>query len=95
MLQKSKSISRKSPKRERTRARDGKQNVIGAKVRAIRLKLTPKASLEDIAGRLASQGVLLSRSSINKIELRQRTVNDVEIIALARALRVKVAELFE
>ncbi len=91
MLRKTKS----APKRERTRAKDGKQNVIGTKIRALRRRLVPKASLEDIAGRLAAQGVLLTRSSINKIELRQRTVTDVEIIALARALRVKVVDLFE
>jgi len=55
----------------------------------------PKVSQEDLAGRLASRGILLGQAQVAKIENGQRPIKDFELWAIARALRVTVQELFE
>jgi len=47
-----------------------------------------------VDGRLASQGILLDRSALSRIESQDRYLMDYEIAAIARALKVSVAWLF-
>jgi len=69
--------------------------VVGKQVRKIRLGLKPVATQEDLAGRLAAGGFdNLTRVLVNRIEAGKRTVIDVEIVALAKALKVPVQRLF-
>lgn len=70
------------------------RNIIGDRVRQARLRLTPAVSQDDLAGRLARQGVALDRSAISRIESRDRYIMDYEAAALAKSLRVSVAWLF-
>ena len=72
----------------------GGRNVIGQKLREIRLKMSPSVSLEDLAGRLAARGVHLDRSAIGRIENQNRYVLDYELKALASALRTDVQAFF-
>ena len=71
-----------------------KRNLIGARVRQARQKASPVVSQDDLAGRLAGQGILLDRSAISRIESQSRYVMDYEAAALARALKITVAWLF-
>ena len=71
-----------------------KRNVIGAKLRALRLAQTPEVTLEDLAGKLAARGVRLDRSAIGRIENGNRYVLDYELWALAKALRTEPGRLF-
>jgi HTH-type transcriptional regulator, cell division transcriptional repressor len=48
------------------------RNLIGRRVRQARLKLKPPVSQDDLAGRLAGQGILLDRSAISRIEGQTR-----------------------
>jgi HTH-type transcriptional regulator, cell division transcriptional repressor len=69
-------------------------NLVGEQVRKIRLGLTPLVTQEDLAGRLAVGGFEnLTRVVVNRIEAGKRTVLDVELVALAKALRVSVQQL--
>jgi hypothetical protein len=70
------------------------KNVIGHRVREARLASKPQCSQEDLCGRLARQGVQLNQASLSKLENRQRYVLDYEIVALAKALKLKVGWLF-
>jgi transcriptional regulator with XRE-family HTH domain len=72
----------------------GGRNVIGQKLREIRLQMSPSVSLEDLAGRLAARGVHLDRSAIGRIENQNRYVLDYELKALASALRTDVQAFF-
>ena len=77
------------------KTRNAKQrNLIGRRVRQARLKCNPQVSQEDLAGRLAGQGILLDRSAISRIEGLTRYVMDYEVAAIARALKVPLASLF-
>ena len=70
------------------------RNLIGARIRAARLKCNPSVSQEDLAGRLATQNILLDRSAISRIENQERYLMDYEIAAIAKALKVSVTWLF-
>jgi len=71
-----------------------KRNVIGARVRQARLKSNPTVSQDDLAGRLAAQGIVMDRSAVSRIENQFRYAMDYEAAAIARALKVSVAWLF-
>jgi DNA-binding XRE family transcriptional regulator len=49
---------------------------------------------DDLAGRVAALSVSLDRTAIYRIETGSRTVTDLELAALAKALRVPIGELF-
>ena len=70
------------------------RNVVGARVREIRLKSTPAVSQEDLSGRLARIGVLIDQTAISRIESQSRYVMDYEAVAIAKALKVPVSRLF-
>jgi hypothetical protein len=70
------------------------RNLIGRRVRQARLKANPVVSQDNLAGRLASQGILLDRSAISRIGSQSRYVMDYEAAALARALKISVGWLF-
>jgi transcriptional regulator with XRE-family HTH domain len=70
------------------------RNLIGPKVRQVRRLLTPRVSQEDLAGRLAKEGIALDRSAVSRIENQERYVMDYEILAIAKCLKVPVGQLF-
>jgi transcriptional regulator with XRE-family HTH domain len=70
------------------------KNIIGARVREARLKSQPAVSQDDLAGRLAGQGILMDRTAVSRIENQSRYAMDYEAAAIARALKVSVAWLF-
>jgi HTH-type transcriptional regulator, cell division transcriptional repressor len=70
------------------------RNLIGPKLRKLRLAKKPQITLEDLAGRLAARGVHLDRSAIGRIENQKRYVLDYELKAIADALRLSAVDLF-
>ena len=60
-----------------------------------RLKAKPAISQDDLAGRLAAQGVFLDRTAVSRIESQERYVMDYEAAALAKTLKVSIAWLFQ
>lgn len=76
-----------------TRRGPGK-NLVGRRVRVARLKANPSISQEDLAGRLAAQGVTLDQAALSRVERGERYVLDYEARALARSLKVPISWLF-
>jgi len=72
-----------------------RKNIIGGRVREGRRSARPPVTQKDLVARLQVLGVMMDQSSISKIESGQRPVIDIEVAALAKALRVSVAWLFE
>ena len=69
------------------------RNLIGASLRTIRQRARPRISQEDLCGRVARYGVILTRTQIAKIEAVKRPVFDYELTAFAKALNVEIEEL--
>jgi HTH-type transcriptional regulator, cell division transcriptional repressor len=80
--------------RSRNKARDGRRNLVGDRIRELRRKANPKITQDDLAGRVAAQSISLDRTAIYRIEIGVRAVTDMELAALAKALRVPIADLF-
>ena len=69
-----------------------KKNLIGGNLKKIRRKL--KVSQQDLSNKLELLGVYVCRGSISRIEDYSRTVTDIELFAIAEALRIDVKELY-
>ncbi|MDL2288751.1 helix-turn-helix domain-containing protein [Oscillospiraceae bacterium OttesenSCG-928-F05] len=69
------------------------KNICGQYIRKARLAEKPRATQSDISARLAVLGVMLSASSIGKIENGTRPVTDIQLKAFAEALRVSTSYL--
>jgi len=72
-----------------------KRNIVGTRVREARKAAKPPITQFDLIARLQILGVILDQSAISKIEIGQRPVSDIEVVALAKALKVSVAWLLE
>ncbi|HEV2692850.1 MAG TPA: helix-turn-helix transcriptional regulator [Verrucomicrobiae bacterium] len=69
------------------------QNLIGKRVKDARGKAQPPLTQEELSKKLANLGVSIDRAGIAKIETGIRGVLDFELVALAKALDVKVTLL--
>lgn len=56
---------------------------------------SPRITQEDMVGRLARYGILLSQAQVAKMENGDRPITDFELAAVARALKVPIQRLFE
>jgi transcriptional regulator with XRE-family HTH domain len=68
------------------------ENIVGAKIRKLRYQ---RGMTQDaLAARCGRLGWDVSRGTLAKVEARVRCVSDGELLVLARALRVRVDELY-
>ena len=72
-----------------------RRNVVGTRVRQARKAEIPKITQTDLAARLQVLGLVIDQSGLSKIESGQRPVSDIEVVALAKALKVSVSWLLE
>ncbi len=70
-----------------------KKNLIGDNLKAIRKKL--HISQQALSNKLELYGVYVCRGSVSRIEDYSRTVTDIELYAIARALGVEITELLK
>ena len=66
------------------------RNIVGKRVREARQFRFPGLTQDQLAGKLAMEGVQLDRVAIAKIETGIRCAFDFEIKALAKVLKVDV-----
>ena len=70
-----------------TRKRESR-NIIGARIREARHSFHPPLTQDQLAGRLANEGVQLDRVALTKVENGLRCAFDFEVKALAAVLKV-------
>ncbi len=70
------------------------KNVVGPRIREARRRPGRRVTQQELVARLQTLGLEIDRTAISKIEAGTRPVTDVEIIAICKALGVKVATLF-
>lgn len=68
-------------------------NIIGENVR--KLRLSKKMSQQTLSNKLEMMAIYICRGSISRIEDKQRTVTDIELYGIAKALGVSVLDLLE
>ncbi|MGD9118086.1 MAG: helix-turn-helix transcriptional regulator [Dehalococcoidia bacterium] len=65
-----------------------KKNIVGTRVRQARRFAKPPITQNELVARLQIQDMNIDQSALSKLENRQRPVSDIEVLALARALKV-------
>lgn len=66
---------------------------MGERVKEARKAAKPLITQSDLVARLQAEGLAIDQSKLSKLENGQRPVSDIEIVALAKALKVSVAWL--
>lgn len=79
----------------KNRAPDGKNNLCGVQVAALRTAKVPTLSQRGLADLLQLSGLDVDKNAVQRIESGQRFVTNIELKALAEALGVTVEELLE
>jgi hypothetical protein len=69
------------------------QNLVGERVKEARGKAQPPLTQEMLSEKLAKLGVSIDRAGVAKIETGIRGVLDFELVALSKALGVKITWL--
>lgn len=77
----------------KNRAPNGRYNLCGGLIAALRKARTPKLSQRGLADLLQLNGLDVDKNAVQRIESGQRFVTDIELKALAHALDVTVEEL--
>ena len=72
-----------------------KRNIVGVRVSQARKESTPPITQGDLIARLQVLGIMLDQSTLSKIENQQRPVTDIELVALAKALKISTEWLLE
>ena len=67
-----------------------KKNIVGTRVREARKVAEPLITQTDLVARLQVLGTTIDQSGLSKLESGQRPVLDIEVVALAKALKVSV-----
>lgn len=65
-----------------------KRNIVGIRVRQARKAAKPPVTQSDLIARLQLLDMNIDQSGLSKIENGQRPVSDMEVVALAKALKV-------
>lgn len=79
----------------KNRAPDGRYNICGRRVAALRKARSPKLSQRGFADLLQLSGLDVDKNAVQRIESGQRFVTDIELKAIARVLGVDAAELLD
>lgn len=66
------------------------KNIVGGRVREARKSVKPQITQLDLVARLQLLGMMIDQSGLSKIESGRRPVSDIEVVALAKALKVSV-----
>ena len=69
-----------------------KTNIVGSNVRSLRKKR--RMSQQALSNKLELMGVYVCRGSVSRIEDGSRTVTDIELLALSKALNASLNDLF-
>jgi transcriptional regulator with XRE-family HTH domain len=68
--------------------RKGAKNIFGPALRRARLESRLHMTQADLAEELNAMGLPMDRSAISRIENQERSLSDLEFIAMARVLRI-------
>jgi len=70
-----------------------KKNIIGSHI--YKARKTSKITQKDLVAQLQVSGIKIDQAGLSKLENGNRPITDIEIIAIARILKVPISRLFE
>lgn len=79
----------------KNRAKNGRNNVCGQKIKMIRENLPEKTSQRKLAELLRASGLDIDKNAVQRIETGKRFVTDIELKIIAKVLKVSYQELLD
>lgn len=79
----------------KNKAKNGRNNICGTKMRQLRMKMPEKTSQRKFADLLQIAGLDLDKNAVQRIESGRRFVTDVELKTIAEVLGVTYQELLD
>ncbi|MCO8193942.1 helix-turn-helix domain-containing protein [Anaerofustis sp. NSJ-163] len=79
----------------KNKAKDGKNNISGTKIKFYRENMEGKISQRKFADILQLHGLDIDKNAIQRIESGKRFVTDIELKIIAKALNVDYKDLLE
>ncbi|MGO5113477.1 helix-turn-helix domain-containing protein [Candidatus Avoscillospira sp. LCP25S3_F1] len=79
----------------KNKAKDGKNNISGRKIKAFREAMATKPSQKELADLLQIAGLDVDKNAIQRIESGQRFVTDIELRVIAKVLNVSYEDLLD
>lgn len=79
----------------KNKTENGKNNICGKKIAALRKAAVPKMSQRILADKMQLLGVDVDKNAVQRIESGQRFVTDIELIALKKVFNVSYESLLE
>ena len=71
-----------------------KRNIAGHRIQAARALHKPKLTQDDLIAMLhTKQNIVMSKNTLSRIEIDERYVTDLELVAFAKVLKVSTAWL--
>ena len=77
----------------KNKANNGKNNICGQKIYALRTNHTPKMSQRMLAEQLQLYGVDVDKNAVQRMESGQRFITDIEIVALCHIFEISCDDL--
>lgn len=74
---------------------DSKNNLCGAKIAELRMKMQPKCSQRQLADKLQLIGIDLDKNAIQRIECGKRFITDIEISAFCKIFDIQPNDIFD
>ena len=79
----------------KNKASDGRNNICGEKIYALRKAHVPKMSQRILAEKLQINGIDVDKNAVQRIESGERFVTDIELRILAQILDTSADELLK
>ena len=79
----------------KNKADDGRNNISGLRIKALRQRLPGNVSQRELADMLQIEGLDVDKNAVQRIENGQRFVTDIELKVFARVLHVRYEELLD
>lgn len=79
----------------KNKAKDGKNNICGEKIRYLRENLPQKTSQRQLADILQIEGLDVDKNAVQRIESGLRFVTDIELKVFAKVLQVSYQDLLD
>lgn len=77
----------------KNKSKNGKNNICGEKIYALRKQHIPKMSQRILADTLQLNGIDVDKNAIQRIESGERFVTDIELKSLAKIFNVSCDDL--
>lgn len=70
-----------------------RKNLFGPAIRKARKSQKPPVTQEELSSRLATEGLVIDKSAISRIEKQERYLMDYELVAIAKVLKIELEKL--